>query len=64
MSKLGTLKIVNAKLVNEGQIKTCVLLIKGNFIERIAESLSNYQSDAIFDAQGKHLLPGLIDDQV
>lgn len=64
MSKLGTLKIVNAKLVNEGQIKTCDLLIKGNRIERIAESLSNFESDATFDAQGKHLLPGLIDDQV
>ena len=64
MSRNGTLKIVNANLVNEGQIKICDLLIKGNRIERIADTLSSYESDEVFDAQGNHLLPGLIDDQV
>lgn len=60
---MSTLLIKNAQVVNEGTIQTLDLLVKNGRIEKIAP-----QIDAIVDreinAEGLHLLPGLIDDQV
>ncbi len=56
--------ILNAQLVNEGEIKSADVLIKDGFIHKIDKDLSNQPSDIVIDAKGKYLLPGLIDDQV
>ncbi|GIR81772.1 MAG: hypothetical protein CM15mP83_4980 [Flavobacteriaceae bacterium] len=58
-----TLLIRNAKVVNEGQIKTLDLFVEGAFISKIAPQIDN-ESDVEINAMGKLLLPGLIDDQV
>ncbi|WP_339655504.1 dihydroorotase [uncultured Salegentibacter sp.] len=57
--------IKNAKIVNEGKIKEADVFIEGGIIVEIAESISAKSPDVqIFDAEGTHLLPGVIDDQV
>lgn len=56
--------IKNAQLVNEGKIIVSDLLIKDNRIEKIASNISASPSDTIVEADGKFLLPGMIDDQV
>ena len=53
----------NGTLVNEGQIFESDIAIKGDRIEKIAPSILA-DSKNIIDLQGKHVLPGLIDDQV
>ena len=61
---MGTLLIKNANLVNEGQIFQKDLLIKGEYIEKIDDSISEDIADKTLDAKGLHLIPGWIDDQV
>lgn len=56
--------ILNATLVNEGEIKKADLLIKNGRIERIAPDLQHVNAEQIIDATGLHCLPGMIDDQV
>jgi dihydroorotase len=56
--------IVNANIVNEGKVFEGDILIKGQFIESIGKDLASRQADVVVDAKGKHLLPGVIDDQV
>jgi len=56
--------IKNAQLVNEGKIQKCDLLIEDELISKIDKSISETQADKIIDAEGKYLLPGIIDDQV
>ena len=55
--------IVNTKIVNEGKVIEADVLIRGERIERIGSSLSSNNATVI-DADGNHLLPGAIDDQV
>lgn len=63
MPNKHTLLIRNAELVNEGQIKTCDLLIEGSLISKIAPQIDTV-ADLVINANGQLLLPGLIDDQV
>ncbi len=58
--------IKNAKIANEGQVVESDLLIKGERIDKIAGDInaSQYPDVQVYDAQGKLLLPGMIDDQV
>jgi len=57
--------IKNAKIVNEGKITEADVFIEDGIIVEIAESISAKSPDVqIFDAEGTHLLPGVIDDQV
>ena len=56
--------IINAKVVNEGQIKTVDVFIKDQIIEKIGNDLRHLKAKRVIDAGGKYLLPGLIDDQV
>ncbi|GAA4280610.1 dihydroorotase [Gaetbulibacter aestuarii] len=57
--------IKNAKIVNEGKTISGDVLIEGEFIKAIDSSISAKSSDVlVIDAEGKHLLPGAIDDQV
>ena len=61
---MTTLLITNARLVNEGKITTQDVFIKDGFIEQIGANLSHLSASQLIDAQGKYLLPGVIDDQV
>lgn len=57
--------IKNAKIVNEGVVFEGDILIEGEFIKEVGESISAKSSDVqVFDAEGKYVLPGVIDDQV
>lgn len=61
---MKTTLIRNAKLVNEGEIFHADVYIKGNIIEKIARQGIAMEADVVINAEGKYLLPGLIDDQV
>ena len=56
--------IVNARLVNEGRETEGDLRIRGGRIEAIGQRLSVQPGDTVVDANGRRLLPGMIDDQV
>ena len=56
--------IKNAHIVNENQIIESDLLIEKDLISKIQKNISEEYVDQIIDATGKHLLPGIIDDQV
>ena len=51
-------------MVNEGTISEADVLVRNGRIERIDASIRAPVRTEVFDAAGKHLLPGLIDDQV
>ncbi|MGV3502385.1 MAG: dihydroorotase [Adhaeribacter sp.] len=55
--------IRNATLVNEGRSFQSDVLVKDGFIHKIGENLGQ-TADEVIEAQGKYLLPGVIDDQV
>jgi dihydroorotase len=62
---MSLILIKNAQIVNEGKIIEGDVLIDGEFIVDIDVSISSKSSNTkIIDAEGKLLLPGLIDDQV
>lgn len=56
--------LLNAQIINEGEIFTSDVFIKNGFIEKIAPNISNIQADDVIDLKGKYLMPGIIDDQV
>ncbi|MFZ4262386.1 dihydroorotase [Sphingobacterium sp. HJSM2_6] len=60
---MSTILIKNAQVVNEGRVEKLDLFIKQGRIEKIAPEI-NEAADQQIDAEGLHLLPGLIDDQV
>ncbi len=60
---MKTKLIVNANIVNEGKVQGGDVLVKGQYIEKIGAHLTD-DADEVIDADGKYLLPGLIDDQV
>ena len=60
---MSTILIKAANIVNEGQIFTSDLLIKNGRVEKIAPTIDT-SSDLEINAEGLHLLPGMIDDQV
>ena len=55
--------IKNAQLVNEGRIYKADVLIENKTIKQIDAKI-NIEVDQIIDAEGLHLIPGVIDDQV
>jgi dihydroorotase len=59
-----TLLIVNANIVNEDRIVTGDVFIRDGRIEKVGFGLTGQQADRVIDARGRHLLPGMIDDQV
>lgn len=60
-----TVLIKNAQIVNEGKIVKGDVLVVGDRIAEISVSISAKSADTkIIDADGCHLLPGMIDDQV
>ena len=58
--------IRNASIVNEGKCSVADILISNDRIEKIAPSISLKSQEIIteINAEGLHLLPGVIDDQV
>lgn len=57
--------IKNAKIVNENKVFEGDVHIKGDQIIEVSTSISAKSSNIkIIDAGGKHLIPGIIDDQV
>lgn len=56
--------IKNAAIVNEGSVNHGDVLIKNGRIEQIAPAIQTGFAVTEIDATGKHLLPGVIDDQV
>lgn len=62
---MSKILIKNAKIVNEGTILEGDVLIENELITEIAPSISAKSYDVnVYDAEGKYLLPGVIDDQV
>lgn len=56
--------ITNAHMVNEGRRFDGDLRIRNGRIERIDARISAQPNERVFDAAGRWLLPGMIDDQV
>ena len=61
---MDSILIVNANIVNEGQVFEGDVFIQHQFIEKIGKDLQAQKADHVIDAKGKHLFPGAIDDQV
>ena len=61
---MNSILITNARVVNEGRIFPADILIKGNRIERIDAQISSEGVKKVIDVRGKHVFPGVIDDQV
>ncbi len=56
--------IVNAEIVNEGRRFASDLRIRDGRIETIAPNLPAQPNERVFDARGRLLVPGMIDDHV
>lgn len=54
----------NIQVVNEGKIQSSDVLTNGQRIEKIAATIETKHRVIELDGEGKHLLPGVIDDQV
>ncbi len=54
----------NILVVNEGEIKARDVLVNGEKIERIDNNIDVKTAVTEINGEGKHLLPGVIDDQV
>jgi len=61
----NTVLIKNVHIVNEGKIVKGDVLVEGDRIGEVSESISAKSGDTkIIDGDGCYLLPGMIDDQV
>jgi dihydroorotase len=56
--------IKNAQIVNENKVFKGDVLIEGEFIKEIGENIIPTDDVLMVDAEGKFLIPGMIDDQV
>ena len=57
--------IKNARLINEGSVEKRDVLVEGDIIKQISESIDNIPPNTmIIDAKNRYLMPGVIDDQV
>lgn len=61
---MKSILITGANIVNEGRITPGDVLIRDGRIAKIAPDLSQESADIHIDGTGKHLFPGVIDDQV
>src|ERR1700748_2654604 len=60
---MSTILIKSATIVNENKQFVADLLVKDGFIERVDGTI-NTKADKEINAEGLHLFPGCIDDQV
>jgi dihydroorotase len=56
--------IKNITVVNEGKSQTKDVLIRNGRIEKISDQINSNAAATEINGEGKHLLPGAIDDQV
>ncbi|RKF05298.1 dihydroorotase [Tenacibaculum lutimaris] len=56
--------IKNAQIVNENKVFKGDVLIEGEFIKEIGKNILPTDNVLMVDAEGKYLIPGMIDDQV
>lgn len=61
---MSKLLISNARLINEGEIRDVDVLLDGDRIKKIAGQIEATDGIEVIDADGKYLMPGMIDDQV
>jgi dihydroorotase len=61
---MSSIIIKNARMVNEGRISEGDLRVADGRITQVGGEISAQANDRVIDADGKHLLPGMIDDQV
>ena len=61
---MDKLLITNARLINEGEIRETDVLVIGERIEKIDTGITADENVTVLDANGKYLIPGMIDDQV
>ncbi len=61
---MENLVIKNAQIINEGLIQKRDVLIENGLIVEIAPSIDVKSNTRVVDAEGKYLMPGVIDDQV
>ncbi len=61
---IPSILILNARIVNDGEIFENDILIRQGRIHKLRADLAAQTADVRIDAAGKILLPGLIDDQV
>ena len=54
----------NIQVVNEGKIKTADVLVADGIIQRIDHQIEVRENAIEINGEGKHLMPGVIDDQV
>ena len=61
---MSKLLITNARLVNEGSVTDADVLVDAERIEKIAAQITAPEGATVIDAEGRYLMPGMIDDQV
>ena len=61
---MGTLLLLNAKIVNEDNIFESDIYIRSGHIEKIGKDLSAMKVQQVLDVKGKYVLPGMIDADV
>ncbi|MEN8186110.1 MAG: dihydroorotase [Bacteroidota bacterium] len=62
---MSTTLIKNAQIVNDNKIEKLDVLIEGDFILKVEKNIRSFPEEThIINAEGKYLLPGIIDDQV
>lgn len=61
---MSAILVRNARLVNEGKVFDADVLVTQGRIEKIASSIEGINVPIEIDAQGRWLVPGMIDDQI
>ncbi len=61
---MATIIIKNGQIVNRGKIEVKDILIKDGLIQKIENQINTKEKAHVIDASGKHIFPGVIDDQV
>ena len=61
---IDELLIRSARMVNDGRILEGDLLVRNGRIERIAPEITAGFTTRVLEADGRLLMPGMIDDQV
>ena len=61
---MDSILIVNARIVNEGEVRLGDVFIADGRIAKVGKNLSSQSATRVIDAAGRILLPGMIDDQV
>ena len=61
---MQSILIKNAQIVNENKVFKGDVLLEGEFIKKIDETIVPADDMQVIDAAGKYLIPGMIDDQV